>query len=923
MSLSLTAKLNKKRLADTLRRRKAAQTVTHLIDHSVPSEVRFHGILNEQKKTQQPIVRVADSLQLSPYIIHLNAHLPSPEEILAETSPLVAPNLLVPEKFFLSIADAEKMNPVEDLQLELEDVYRQMREDSGQEMRSSKFKVRNKIESEKITKGKENFEHPFALKAGFTVTPFELPKAPENFAAYFEMPDSEENEPVSGESEIVVFDKIILPELNESVEVVETSVPVFGTSTSSVDKASVLSNFHFNFPHFDFPKFPTGRLTAQFSFLPANWHKTIGAFVLASFIFVLPLHAMNLVSDLRSTKSGLAIASQTALAQLQAGASAVLVRDASTASTSFGKAEDAFSQAEQSVEDLGGITSLLLSVIPATGSTYRTGSKLLEVGTSLSIAGGRISEGFLAAQNELNPTPTSRLKLLTTYVSSALPNLSGANDLILSIDPTDVPETQRDAFTDLANRLPVLVETIQTFLTFADMADVILGGEGSKRYLVVFQNNTEVRATGGFMGSFAEISVQDGIITNMNVPGGGTYDLQGSLRETIAAPEPLQLLSARWEFQDANWFPDFPTTARQVTDFYEDAGGGTVDGVIAVNATYIADLISLLGPIDMPEYNRTITSDNFLAETQKIVELEYDREENRPKAFIGDLAPLLLERVMNGEPEEFLTLLDRVNQGLLTRDIQIYFSNDELEKTIRDFGWGGELKQTTSDYLMIVNTNLGGGKTDGVISEQANVSVNIDPDGIITNTLTVTRRHFGEPGALFTGVNNVDYVRVYVPQGATLLSATGFTIPDNALFDTPPEDWATDDDLLYSMDTLTQDPASLTAIYNETGKTVFGNWVQTKPGESSTYTFTYRLPFSLSKPTPNMFAAFAKNALGIPTTETYSLLIQKQSGILDRTTNISVHIPDTMQKMWASHDLNSASFENTVDGYLGMLLEKK
>ncbi len=938
MGTSLTAKLNRKRLQETLRRRKAARTVTYLLDRSVPSELRFHGILSENARTSKPSVRIADAHDLSPYIIHLNAHLPQPMDLVTEGQAVLAPNLLLPEKYFISISDAEAMNPVGDLVVGREEVFAQTREDERPEARRPRGAESPETSIRPTAFVPAAFAHPEPLRSQFVATPFVPPKAPENYAAFFEMPEADEAD-LDEEPDMISinFTPAIAAMAMASTSPRPSPFEGEGGMTLATDDETVVVASILEEPAFletaeidtSFAEAIDNRPSEErvawslpsFQFLPAQWPRAIGGFVLASFLFVLPLHAMNFVSNLKTTKSGLEDASQAALSQLRAGADAAMVRDASAASASFDKAGSAFSRAKQSVTDLGAATSLLLSAIPATGKTYRTGTALIEAGQALSAAGERIAQGVLAAQGELSPTPTSRLKILTTYVSSAQPELINAAAIIAGIDAYDVPEAQRETFSQLAVRLPKLVGSVSEFLSFADMAGTILGGNGSKRYLVVFQNNTEIRATGGFMGSFAELRMDDGVMTKMDVPGGGTYDLQGSLRTNLVAPEPLSLLSARWEFQDANWFPDFPATARQIMQFYGDAGGGTVDGVIAVNATYVQDLIGLLGPIDMPEYDRVIDSENFLLETQKIVELEYDKTENKPKAFIGDLAPKLIGRVMDGSSQDFFSILDRVDAGLRSRDIQVYFSDGELERQVRELGWGGEIRQTDGDYLMLVNTNLGGGKTDGVIAETVAVDVAIGEDGGIVDTVTVTRTHNGSPDDEFSGVNNVDYVRLYVPKGATLLTASGFDIPDASLFSAAEEGWLIDDDLLYPMESLSQDPLSETAIYDEFGKTVFGNWVQTKPGESSTFTFSYRLPFSLNTEVDGSLEAVARRAIGIPTTESYSFTLQKQSGVADRTTSVSIRVPSTLKTSWASRYLAGSTFGNASDAFIAALFE--
>lgn len=650
-----------------------------------------------------------------------------------------------------------------------------------------------------------------------------------------------------------------------------------------------------------------------------SWQRAVASFVAVSFLFVLPLHAMNVVQDLRSTKTELEQAGAEAVSLLSEAAQAARSRDSQGAQTQFALSSDRFSQATESLNELGAGTRFLLAVLPLTQSSYTTSEALIEAGQELAIAGARLSEGYTAIEQELNPTPISRLNLLEAYLTSAVPHLERAQQAIEKIDLDAIPSTYQSDVAQLSERLPQLLTTIQEFESFFGVIQELLGAQGSKRYLMVFQNNTEIRPTGGFIGSFADIKVHDGVIEDMSVPGGGSYDLQGTLTQDLIAPVPLQLLSARWEFQDGNWFPDFPTSARQLIQFYRDAGGPSVDGVLAVNATFVADLIGLLGPIEMPDYGRTVTQENFIFEAQRMVEIEYDREENRPKAFIGDLAPKLVERAIEKTSQDFLASLDFIKTGLTEKDLQLYLVNEDLERDVLARSWGGEIKQTDQDYLMVVDTNLGGGKTDGVIQEVVNVSVDVQENGEIINTVTISRTHFGIQGLLFTGVNNVDYLRVYVPKGSELLSAEGFSVPDRSLFDEPLEDWILDDDLTYAVLTQSVDPMNGTTITEEHGKTVFGNWVQTKPGSTSTVSFSYKLPFTIERLAQDqtLYASF-KSFVGLPETQEYTLTIQKQSGVIDRTTRVHMTAPEEVHVLWST---DGSQIPNDTDHLFASLLE--
>ncbi|HAU66471.1 MAG: hypothetical protein UT30_C0016G0007 [Candidatus Uhrbacteria bacterium GW2011_GWF2_39_13] len=811
---------------------------------------------------------------LSPFVLSLKKESLSPKESIEETSlePLhinLLTNPLPTEPLNFSVVQTQG-----DLQIHSEEIHYQLTQDV--KTRSGSLTTISLPTLEPIV---TNTVYPGALRYDtvsfqpISTEAFVAKKTPEDIFAYFDFPE-EEDETVEE------IDFLPLEELEIQRPSLRIPFPAFG------------------------------------------WQRAIASFIGLSFLFVLPLHAMNVVQDLRGTKTELEQTGEEAVSFLSAGAQAALAKNASEANIHFGRANERFQNAKNTIADLGEGTNLLLSILPMTQASFQTGEALVEVGKELSIAGERLSTGYETMEKELQPTPVSRLNILEAYLSSAIPHLQNAQKALEKIDLEVIPKTHRSILSSAQKNLPMLLTTIDEFQQFFTLARILLGADGTKRYLIAFQNNMEIRPTGGFIGSFAEIKIHDGVIEQLEVPGGGSYDLQGSLKENLVAPEPLRLLSARWEFQDGNWFPDFPTSARQLMQFYQDAGGPSVDGVLTVNATFVSELIGLLGPVEMEEYNRTITEENFIFEAQKIVEYEYDKQENTPKAFIGDIAPKLVERAIEKTSEDFLSIVDALNKGLTTKDLQLYLADETLQRQILDQGWGGEIKWTSGDYLMIVDANLGGGKTDGVIEEQVDVAVDIGQNGKITNTVTIARTHYGIQGLLFTGVNNVDYLRLYTPKGSKLLKANGFSIPDESLFDEPEDGWTIDDDLAYSLLTKEIDSLSGTHITQEHGKTVFGNWVQTKPGTTSTITFVYELPFTVESLMEEKNALRSlKSWMGIAHTQPYTLTIQKQSGILDRTTTVHVHLPETLTSLWSSHTLDSAVFSNETDDLFAILLE--
>jgi len=663
--------------------------------------------------------------------------------------------------------------------------------------------------------------------------------------------------------------------------------------------------------------------------------RAIGTFVLLSFILVLPLHALERYGGLENQQTEITDVGRQAIDHFMRGASALESDRFDVAETDFAKASQDFADAESSLKDLNSSLAGLISVLPQTDKTYSSVLNLIDAGSSLSEsanimakAGNNISSG-----DEI--TLVEKLRVLQTYVDQAIPYINDASDALEGVDPNVLPEEYVDVVKKMQLTTPTIADSMQEFTTFADTIAMILGEKHKMRYLVTFQNNTELRATGGFVGSFAEMDLLDGNIEQVYIPNGGTYDVQGQLDTCVKAPDPLTLLSARWELHDANWFPDFAHSAEKFLWFYKKTGGPTVDGVIAINATLMPDLLNILGPIEMPEYGKTIDAENFLFETQKIVEVEYEEyqknDENRiedaPKQFIGDLAPIILERIKEANINQLIAIADLLGSSLVEKDVQLYFENTSLQSHMNQLGWSGTLKETSGDYLMVVNTNLGGGKTDTVIDQQVDVDVKIDEDGSIVNTVTIQKEHRGLQSSLFEGENNVDYIRLYVPQGSELISASGFEIPSDDLFKTSELPLKADDDLMLTMTNEKIDADSKTDIWDEHGKTVFGNWMQTKPGEIETVTFSYKLPFTLDiAKKEESLIDIAKYKLGFKNLETYTLLLQKQSGVNTRMTSVSIETPEQSSIIWGSHDGTSAGIDvvvpNTTDEFLRFVLEQ-
>ncbi len=638
--------------------------------------------------------------------------------------------------------------------------------------------------------------------------------------------------------------------------------------------------------------------TWRYEFRPL---KALAGFVVVGLLLVLPLSGFSYFQEIQDKRDRVLQDGQVALDSLR--------------QANFDQAYQNFYNAQAEIDDINSLLKTVVGLLPSFGQSLESAQNLTAAGKNLSLIAQDLSTALEGLQSP-DLTILDKIKVLNERLKIIQPRVAEASRQLAQVDAHVLPDKYQAAFITAQQKMPLISGSVDYLVEISDLVINFLGDGQLRRYLVLFQNNNEIRPTGGFIGSYALVDISAGQIRNIEVPGGGSYDLQGSLQAKLASPEPLRLLNARWEFQDSNWFPDWPTSAEKIMWFYRQAGGPTVDGVVAINSDLARDLLAILGPLDMTEYGKTITADNFYDETQKAVELEYDKQENRPKEFIGGLVPKLLEKVLTVSPQQGLKTATLLHDSLSNKDLQIYSTNEVLQRSLRSLGWSNEIVPTSGDYVMIVNANIAGEKTDLVMSQDVTHEARVYDDGSIIATTTITRTHTGQAGLPFTGVPNVNYLRLYVPQGSTLIAASGFDYPELKLFDYPAEDYVTDQDLLKISGTVDVDFETGVAINNEFGKTVFAGWTQTNPGQTSIVTFTYRLPFRLNF-TKNLAQTNFLDRLEqhfdlVTETANYSLIVQKQSGQEGRFTSRLI-LPDGWQLHWRYPD--SLSFERGVVNY--------
>ena len=410
-----------------------------------------------------------------------------------------------------------------------------------------------------------------------------------------------------------------------------------------------------------------------------------------------------------------------------------------------------------------------------------------------------------------------------------------------------------------------------------DSLITILGSENTRHLLVLFQNPAEIRPGGGFIGSYADIAIKGGQMQNIDVRD--IYDPDGQFFEKIVPPYQLQTVSENWGARDANWFFDFPTSAKTVTNFLElskmyEESGVTFDGVIAINIPVIQSLLEVTGPVYLAEYNVTIDQNNFLTEVQREIEAGKDKKAGQPKRILKILAPLLLEKVRLLDSGSQTAFIKKLGEHVTKKDIMFYAKDAELASFLKQSGVDGSVYDLPTNflgsYLAIVDANVAGGKTDALITQTANVNINIDTNGAVLTDLSLTRAHSGgDKKDPWWNTKNQNFVQILTDPGSAIISLKGNSIKlEKPSFDYEKNKYAENPDLSEIDSSRIALPDYNAWSMKEFGKMAFGTWFNVAPGKTATLTMRYHND---------------NTSLTAPTTGSrFTFVYERQSGVITK-----------------------------------------
>lgn len=361
--------------------------------------------------------------------------------------------------------------------------------------------------------------------------------------------------------------------------------------------------------------------------------------------------------------------------------------------------------------------------------------------------------------------------------------LDAAVDDLEAVDTPWLLPPVGDRYDDFSVELADAAEAADVAEEAITVAPALFGGEGDRRYLVLFTTPAELRGLGGFIGNYGELSAVGGDVELTR--SGRIAELQPPLDgPSYAISGPADYLD-RWGrydvgrfVQDTTFSPDFPSVAQVWEEVYPQApGGAPLDGVIVVDPYALAALMNFTGPITVPGYDIPLTAENAADILLREQYLTFQDDTGQRIDFLDDVTRLTFEALTNGDlpsPREVAEVLQPVvAQGRLmvhgvSRDEQHLFRRIDLDGALPPVGGG--------DFLSVTSQNSGNNKIDIFLHREIRYDVGYDPDtGRVRATVTVRLRNDAPASGLpayvignrdpsrFPIGTNLQYLSVYTP----------------------------------------------------------------------------------------------------------------------------------------------------------------
>lgn len=384
------------------------------------------------------------------------------------------------------------------------------------------------------------------------------------------------------------------------------------------------------------------------------------------------------------------------------------------------------------------------------------------------------------------------LDKITPELDRVALDMQEAQKALDNIDPNDYPEQIRGekVRSKIVSLKSTISESTQLLLQAKPLIKLLpdlLGNPNAKTYMVLFQNDAELRPTGGFMTAYAFLRVTKGKIEPLS--SFDIYDLDARFNKKVPAPEAIKkyLNETYLNLRNSNMSPDYKVSMDTFYKYYREIPGmPRPDGIIAIDTRFPVEILKIIGPIGVGGWGNFGPQNDPRCDCPQVV-FALEEIADRPvagiktgrKAVLGPLMHSMMANAMGSPKHTWPKLLNVMLQSIKEKHLIFYFMEDKTQKIAEDFNAAGRIKPFTGDYLHINDANLGGAKTDMYITREVEQEI-ISNDGRVSKTVSISYNNPRkgdncnlEAGKLCLNGTYRDYLRLYVPKGSKLISVVG------------------------------------------------------------------------------------------------------------------------------------------------------
>jgi len=405
---------------------------------------------------------------------------------------------------------------------------------------------------------------------------------------------------------------------------------------------------------------------------------------------------------------------------------------------------------------------------------------------------------YSVTHEKMSSLPPGAHLLTTSDVYQAqfyLDNAKAAWQQVLTdraaITPEDLRTLQMEQVTKFVQRLDASAASITHGMDIAsamlDWSPFALGLQGSVHYLLLNMDTDELRATGGFLGNYADLEVKGGALVS-GIHFHDVYTLDCPNNTCPEHPVPPQyswftLAGSQFGMRDANLDPDFPTSAGLITQLYQQESGHRVEGVVAVTPAIVESVLRVIGPITVPGFNVRVTADNLRSK------LHYYHQNAQIAQSLGIsptklgtsifkvfdvlLAQALSAKLGQMTTDQQLALGKSLLQQFATKDIQVFFNNTRLQEFAQQLDLTGSVATAPGDSMYVVDTNDGASYANSDMVESVSDTVTLDDAGNARHNLTVKYTYAVVQHQYTQKSEYSDLARVILPAGAVQRNVSG------------------------------------------------------------------------------------------------------------------------------------------------------